>query len=199
MTPSERLKVFADSPNFIATIVSEAEKNNATASDLVRGLTEEQLNWKPDAKQWSIAQCLEHLAVTSRQFNGYFAQLIESARLKWPTIGAVRYRPSLVGGWLIKQVVPETSRAFPAPKVFRPSDSSSIHDALGLFLKQQEEFVRFVQQSEGVDYNRARLRSPVTPLMRYSLADAFVVTIVHGYRHLAQANRVKAMPNFPNT
>lgn len=198
MTPSERLKAFTDSPNFIATIVAEAEKNNATANDLVRGLTEEQLNWKPDATQWSIAQCLEHLAVTSRQFNGYFNQLIESARLKWPTIGAIPYRPSLVGGWLIKQVVPETTRKVSAPKVFKPSDSSSIKDALGLFLKQQEEFVSFVRQSEGVDYNRARLRSPVTPLMRYSLADAFVVTIVHGYRHLAQANRVKAMPNFPN-
>lgn len=198
MKPSERLRVFADSPNFIRTIVSEAEKNNATATDLVRGLTEQQLNWKPNATQWSIAQCLEHLAVTSKQFNGYFNQLIESARLKWPTNGAIPYRPSLVGGWLIKQVVPETTRKVPAPKVFKPSDSSSIQDALGLFLKQQEEFVRFVRESEGVDYNRARLRSPVTPLMRYSLADAFVVTIVHGYRHLAQANRVKAMPNFPN-
>ena len=198
MKPSERLKVFADAPNFIAMIVAEAEKNNATANDLVQGLTEEQLNWKPDATQWSVAQCLEHLAVTSKQFNGYFKQLIEGARLKWPTNGAIPYRPSLVGGWLIKQVVPETTRKVPAPKVFKPSDSSSIHDALGLFLKQQEEFVRFVRESEGVDYNRARLRSPVTPLMRYSLADAFVVTIVHGYRHLAQANRVKAMPNFPN-
>jgi hypothetical protein len=198
LKPSERLQLFADAPNFIATIVSEAEKNNETANDLVRGLTEAQLNWKPDATQWSIAQCLEHLAVTSRQFNGYFNQLIESARLKWPTNGAIPYRPSLVGGWLIKQVVPETTRKISAPKVFKPSDSSSIKEALGLFLKQQEEFVRFVRESEGVDYNRARLRSPVTPLMRYSLADAFVVTIVHGYRHLAQANRVKAMPNFPN-
>jgi len=198
LKPSERLRVFADAPNFIAMIVAEAEKNNATANDLVQGLTEEQLNWKPDAQQWSVAQCLEHLAVTSKQFNGYFRQLIEGARLKWPTNGDIPYRPSLVGGWLIKQVVPETTRKVPAPKVFKPSDSSSIHDALGLFLKQQEEFVRFVRESEGVDYNRARLRSPVTPLMRYSLADAFVVTIVHGYRHLAQANRVKAMPNFPN-
>ena len=198
MKPSERLQLFADAPNFIAMIISEADKNNETARDLVRGLTDEQLNWKPDATQWSIAQCLEHLAVTSRQFNGYFKQLIESARLKWPTNGPIPYRPSVVGGWLIKQVVPETRRKVPSPKVFRPSDSSSIHDALGLFLKQQEEFLAFVRESEGVDYNRARLRSPVTPLMRYSLADAFVVTIVHGYRHLAQANRVRAMPNFPN-
>ena len=198
MKASERLRLFADSQNFIAMIVAEAGKNNATANELARGLTEEQLNWKPDATQWGIAQCLEHLAVTSRQFNSYFKDLIERARQRWPTKGVIPYRPSFVGGLLIKQVVPETTRAFPAPKVFRPSESSAIHDALGLFLQQQEEFVRFVRESEGVDYNRARLRSPVTPLMRYSLADAFVVTIVHGYRHLAQANRVKAMPNFPN-
>lgn len=198
MTASERLRLFADSPNFILMIVSEAEKNNATANDLVRGLAEAQLNWKPDATQWSIAQCLEHLAVTSKQFNRYFTDLIDRARKRWPTKRVIPYRPSFVGGLLIKQVVPETTRAFPAPKVFRPSDSSAIHDALGLFLQQQQEFMRFVRASEGVDYNRARLRSPVTPLMRYSLADAFVVTIVHGYRHLAQANRVKAMSNFPN-
>ena len=69
-----------------------------------------------------------------------------------------------------------------------------------LFLEQRRVGLLWstLRESEGVDYNRARLRSPVTPLMRYSLADAFVVTIVHGYRHLAQANRVKAMPNFPN-
>lgn len=194
----DRLKLFTASPNPLQTIVAEAEKNNEAARQLVQGLSEAQLNWKPDAKQWSIAQCLEHLAVTSRQFNTYFTDVIERARQKWPASGTIPYRPSFVGGWLIKQVVPETTRKFPSPKVFRPSDSSSIQDALGLFLKQQEKFLDFVRQSEGVDYNRARLRSPVTPLMRYSLADAFVVTIVHGHRHLAQANRVKAMPNFPN-
>jgi hypothetical protein len=199
LNAAQRLKQFTESPDFIGTILAEAEKNNRSATELVAGLTEEQLNWKPDVNQWSIAQCLEHLAVTSRQFNRYFADIIERGRRKWPVKGSTPYRPSFVGGLLIKQVVPETTRPFPAPKVFRPSDSSSIYDALGLFLKQQEEFVGFVRRSEGVDYNRARLRSPVTPLMRYSLADAFVVTIVHGYRHLGQARRLKALPNFPSS
>ena len=44
----------------------------------------------------------------------------------------------------------------------------------------------------------ARLRAYVTRLMRSYLADALVVTIVHEYRHLAQAARVRAMPEFPN-
>lgn len=194
----DRIKLFTESPNFLHTVVSEAERNNDAARELVKGLSEEQLNWKPEANRWSMAQCLEHLAVTSRGFNGYFPLTIERARNRWPTTASVRYRPSLVGGLLIKQVVPETTRRVPAPKVFRPSDSSAINDALGIFLKQQDEFLSFVRESEGVDYNRARLRSPVTPLMRYSLADAFVVTIVHEYRHLAQAARVRAMTGFPN-
>ncbi len=194
----DRIKLFTESPNFLHTVAAEAERNNDAARELVKGLSEEQLNWKPEAKRWSIAQCLEHLAVTSRGFNRYFPQTIERARNRWPTSSSVPYRPSLVGGLLIKQVVPETTRRLPAPKIFKPADSSAINDALGIFLKQQDRFLSFVRQSEGADYNRARLRSPVTPLMRYSLADAFVVTIVHEYRHLAQAARVRAMSEFPN-
>jgi hypothetical protein len=33
--------------------------------------------------------------------------------------------------------------------------------------------------------------------MRYSLADAFVVVVVHNQRHLAQARRVRELTNFP--
>lgn len=66
-----------------------------------------------------------------------------------------------------------------------------------MFVNQQARFLDFVHQSTGIDYNKARLRSPVTPLMRYSLADAFVVTVLHGQRHLAQARRVRELPEFP--
>ena len=193
-----RLKLFLESPDFLQTIVTEAEKNNETARQLVTGLSAEQLNWKPSSKQWSIAQCLEHLAVTSSRFDPYFTEAIARARTRWPVSGRVVYKPSMVGGWLIRQVVPETTRKVSAPKVFRPADSSSIRDALESFLKQQQRFLIFVQESEGIDYNRTRLRSPVTPLMRYSLADAFVVTVVHEQRHLGQARRVRELPNFPN-
>ena len=194
----DRIKLFTEAPHFLDTVICEAEKNNDTARQLVEGLSDEQLNWKPEAKRWSMAQCLEHLAVASGGFDSYFRETIERARARWPTTRAVLYRPTFVGGLLIRQVVPETTRRFPSPKIFKPSDSSAIHDALGIFLKQQTQFLSFVQESEGTDYNRARLRSPVTPLMRYSLADAFVVTIVHEHRHLGQAWRVRETPGFPN-
>jgi DinB superfamily len=192
------LQTFIDAPNFLELVVAEAEKNNEMARQLFEGLTEAQLNWKPDANQWSVAQCLEHLAVATQEFDKYFAATLDRARRKPPTANPPAYRPTMMGGWLAKQVAPEAARKLPAPKIFRPADASNIRDALQQFLDRHVKFSDFVRQCDGIDYNRARLRSPVTPLIRYSLADAFVITVLHGQRHLAQANRVKTAVNFPN-
>jgi hypothetical protein len=187
---------FLQSTNLLQTIVAVAEENSAAARELVSGLSHAQLNWKVSPEKWSIAQCLDHLAVTSRRFDGYFTAALERGRKKWPVTSGPAYRPSFMGGWLIKQVHPVTGRNLPAPKVFRPA-SSEIDQPLEKFLKQQDRFMAFVRGSEGVDYNKTKIRSPVTPLMRYSLADAFVVTVVHGRRHLGQARRVRETPGFP--
>ena len=168
------MKRFLESSDLLATVVAEAEKNNDEAKLLVTGLSDAQLTWTSNPDSWSIAQCLDHLRATSKAFEPYLTAAIERGKEKWPTDSPVPYRPSWVGGWLIKQVLPETTRKVPAPKVFRPTESPTIKNALADFLKQQDEFVGFVRKARGVDYNKTRLRSPVTPLMRYSLADAFV-------------------------
>ena len=191
------MKLFLESPNFLQTIATEAQNNSDAVRELVNGLTETQLNWKPAADKWSIAQCLDHLAITSNRFDSYFSAAIARARRKRPVTSAPKYQPTLVGGWLIKQVEPTTGRNLPAPKVFRPS-ASEINNAAAKFLHQQDQFLEFVRSSKGIDYNKIRLRSPVTPLMRYSLADAYVVTVVHGQRHIAQARRVRETAGFPN-
>jgi hypothetical protein len=76
--------------------------------------------------------------------------------------------------------------------------SADLLQTIVWFRQQQERFVRFVKDAAGIDYNKTKLRSPVTPLMRYSLADAFVLTVVHGRRHLGQAQRVRETPGFPS-
>lgn len=191
------MKTFLESPNLLETIATEAAKVSEDAKRLVVGLTEQQLNWKPAADKWSIAQCLDHLAVSSEKFEPYLTAAIARGHEKWPVSSAVAYRPTWLGGWLVKQLLPENTKKIPAPKVFRPPEASTIHGALERFLKQQDEFLGFVNKAEGIDYNKTKLRSPVTPLMRYSLADAFVITAVHGQRHLGQARRVRETAGFP--
>jgi hypothetical protein len=183
--------------NLLQTVVAGAEKNSDDAHQLFGDLTEDQRNWKPSPDRWSIAQCLDHLAVATDKFGPYLTAAIASGREKYPVAISPGYQPSLLGGWLIRQLLPESTRRVPAPKIFRPGETAPILGALEHFLKAQNEFLGFVRQAEGLDYNKARLRSPVTPLMRYSLADAFVITVVHGQRHLGQAQRVHEAQGFP--
>src|SRR5207253_955372 len=135
------MKQFLDSSNLLQTIVTESEKNSETARTLTSDLSEAQLNWKPSPEQWSIAQCLEHLAITSGKFDNYFSSALERARKKRPVTNAPAYKPSMVGGWLARQIDPEGGRNLPAPKIFRQSDLSSIHAPLELFLDQQVKFI----------------------------------------------------------
>jgi hypothetical protein len=190
------MRVFLESTDLLETISDESQKNSATAQALAGQLNESQLNWKPAPKSWSIAQCLQHLTVSTEKFGEYFTKAIAQGREKRPAENAPAYRPTLLGGWLIKQVLPESTRKVPAPKVFRPV-SSEIDRPLEKLLAQQEKFLAFVRATKGIDYNKIRLRSPVTPLMRYSLADAYVLTVVHAQRHLGQARRVRETTGFP--
>jgi hypothetical protein len=189
---------FLQSTNLLETIVVGAEENSKAARELVSGLSNAQLNWKPAPEKWSIAQCLDHLAIAAQKFDGYFSGALARGRKNWPVTAGPAYRPSFMGGWLVKYVSPEAVKKLTAPKVFRPAESANIDEPLEKFLKQQERFIEFVRATNGIDYNKTRLRSPVTPLMRYSLADAFVITVVHGQRHLAQARRVRETPGFPS-
>src|SRR6266852_9318427 len=138
------MKQFLESDDLLQTIASETEKVNSDARQLVADLADAQLNWKPAPNGWSIAQCLEHLAVTSEKFDQDFARALARGREKRPASGAVRYRPTILGGWLVKQLLPDAKRKMPAPGVFRPAESSTINGALDRFLNQQEKFLGFV-------------------------------------------------------
>lgn len=191
------MKQFLESSNLLQTVGAVTEETSNAASQLAAGLSDEQLNWKPAPDRWSIAQCLDHLAVATEKFQPYITAALAQGGEKYPVTMAPAYQPTWLGGWLIKQLLPAATRKIPAPKIFRPVETAAIHHALEHFLKQQAVFLNYLRQAEGLNYNKTRLRSPVTPIMRYSLADAFVITAVHGQRHLAQARRVRETPGFP--
>jgi hypothetical protein len=190
------MKQFLESKNLVDTVMTQAQRNADEARDVADGLSEAQLNWKPSPDKWSIAQCLEHLTAASRGFNRYFVDALARGRQRFATASAPTYQPSFMGRWLIKHVEPESPRKLRAPKIFKPS-ASNVRNALDNFLEQQKAFLKFLGETNGIDYNRTRLRSPVTALVRYSLADAYVITVSHEQRHLQQARRVRETPGFP--
>ena len=74
------MREFLESPDLLQTIVTETRKNNDDAKRLAAKLSEQQLNWKPSPDKWSIAQCLDHLAVTSSEFDSLFTDAVARGR-----------------------------------------------------------------------------------------------------------------------
>ena len=46
------------------------------ARGLVTDLTDDQFNWAPDAKRWSVGQCLEHLNITYGKWLPHFEETV---------------------------------------------------------------------------------------------------------------------------
>jgi hypothetical protein len=158
-------------------------------------LSPEQLNWKPAAKSWSVAQCMDHLILTNSEFFGEIDEIIAGTR---KNSFFENYSP-LTGWWgrfLIKAVT-EGSRPARAPskRIEPPSDIES--DIVERYCRHQDELVEKVSRTGNADWEKTVLTSPFLPVMTYKMADAYVVLVQHSKRHINQAKRVMETEGFP--
>jgi len=161
------------------------------------GLTAQQLNWKPGADRWSVAQCFDHLVTANKAYFPIFEKILtgEKKNTFWESVPWV---PGLLGGIVIKAVDPESKRKVKAPRVFRPSSSNIDEGVIPRFFDQQNQVIRYMKATEDLNLERIIISSPVTNLVTYSLMDAYRIIITHEKRHLRQAIRVSETPGFPN-
>src|SRR5688572_31468746 len=119
-------------------------------SDVVRdteatfgGLDARQLNWRPDAQQWSVAQCFDHLLTANRLMFDAAEEALTGAAP--PTIWQrLPILPSLFGRALIRSQAPDSARKYKAPSKAQPSVSDVAPDIIGRFVHQQREAARAV-------------------------------------------------------
>lgn len=181
----------------VAALVDEA---TAIAVDAERGfshLTLDQLNWKPGADQWSVAQCFEHLIKIN---SAYFPQ--------WRRIEQGAYRPTwrdrvpllarFFGSIVLRAVQPESRRKFKAAKHVEPSPSAIDAGIIARFTAHQREVIEHMAVAGSRDAAALTITSPVAPIAFYSLLDAFRIIVAHERRHMAQAERVVRAQGFPS-
>ena len=172
---------------------------NAIAGETLAGfghLTAQQLNWKPSADQWSVAQCFDHLVTANEAFFPIFEKVLsgEKKNAFWENLP---WLPAFWGKMLIKAVAPQSTRKLKAPKIFHPSNSTVDGDIIRRFIDQQNQVIRYIKATEDLDLKKIKISSPVTNLITYSLMDAYRIIINHEKRHLLQAMRVSEMEGFP--
>jgi hypothetical protein len=193
---NETVSVQGNHPEDIQGIFDDLEANDRRASDLVHGLSDEQLNWRPDARSWSIAQCLDHLNVSNRIYLAPMLAGIEAGR----RAGKTRKGP-IRSGFLerlfIGNLEPPPKRKLPAPRKLVPAARKQKAEVMKEWRLAQDETRSLLHAAAGLDLNRIRFVNPLIPLIRFTVGTGFLVIAAHERRHLWQAERVKANPAFP--
>jgi hypothetical protein len=189
VTTMDRQK--ADLANLIATANNIANEAKSTFGQL----TPSQLNWKPSADRWSVAQCFDHLLTANK---GYIP-VIESVlagkkRTFWERMPLL---PGLGGKLLIKSLDPANTRKLKAPKKFEPAQSNVSGSVINDFVVQQGKIVEKMKATEHLDLEKIVITSPSLAAITYSLMDAYRIIVVHEQRHFQQAKRVTEESGFP--
>ncbi|MFL6264191.1 MAG: DinB family protein [Thermoanaerobaculia bacterium] len=183
-------------PDDVLELLRALDENDRRAEDLARDLDDERLNWRPDERSWSIAQCLDHLNAGSFAYLEPMREALERARRK----GAVRrgpIRPGPFGRWFVATLEPPPKRRLPAPKKIVPAPRKGKAEVMEEWRRAQVAVKDLLREAAGLDLNGTRFVNPFIPLIRFSLGTGLAVLPAHQRRHLLQAERVKANPRFP--
>ena len=162
--------------------------------ELARGLSPEQLNWKPTEDVWSVGQCLHHLYVTNEVYLPAISKALDG-RPPSPVPGIT---PGWLGRWFIRTYIepsPQSKRAQAPGKIApaRQVDSS----VLELFLRSDDVARALVRRAGAYDVNRIRFKNPLIPLVRFTVGTGLEILWRHQRRHLLQAERIRRTATFP--
>ena len=155
-----------------------------------------QLNWRPTAASWSVAQCLDHLLRADHKMLQALDAAVDGSRPPawWQRLP---FLPGLFGVLMIKSQMPGATGKFTAPQAARPSSSALDPGIVGQFVAHQEEAAARVRSLDDGDARRIIMISPFVSFITYSVLDGCRLLVAHERRHVEQARRVTEHPGFP--
>jgi hypothetical protein len=180
----------------IAEVKAGLEDVARDAQSAFGGLDARQLNWRPDATRWSVAQCVEHLLVANRLMIQSAVDAIDGTRPRtvWQRLPIW---PGVLGRMLIRSQAPGTTRKFKAPPLAQPAASAVAADIVQQFVAQHADAVARLGTLGERDAASAIMTSPFIRVITYSVLDGWRLIVAHDHRHIAQARRVMQAPGFP--
>jgi len=168
------------------------------AHQLLDGLSDAQLGWKPAPERWSIAECVEHLVITTGLTLRNAGPALERGRAE-RIQGEPPFRFGWLGGWFVRMMETPGRRPMLSPVNFVPKGNLPARELRERFFATQQELRRMLEAARGVALDRLKAGSSAKGAgwLRLNLAAWFAATLAHERRHLAQARRVAESSGFP--
>jgi DinB superfamily len=155
----------------------------------VRGLSTAQLNFKADSSRWSVAQCVEHIALAEAALTMAYQQTLNSPADPSKR-DSIKYSDQQIIHFLT-----DRSRKFQAPEMLKPVGSfGSFQASLDSFVARRNRNIEFIKTTQ------ADLRDHCSTFPGVGMVDDYQVVLFmvsHSKRHTLQLEEVKANMNFP--
>jgi hypothetical protein len=163
---------------------------------LVANLRDDQFTWRPAADRWSIGECFEHLNLTAAAFVPAIDAAIADARARNLRAAGPFVYP-LFERLFVTANEPPPGRRMRAFRKYRPAPRLTCAAVMSAFSGWQDRLEDRVKAADGLDLRRARQRSPILPVMKWSLGTMFGLVLAHERRHIWQARQVRTDRGFP--
>lgn len=180
----------------LRTCAEELEEQSARVRSMVSPLSESQFGWRPEPDRWSLGQNLTHLALTNRSYVRAIEDAVEEARADG-CVAEPPYRHPWLGRWLIRLLEPPARLKVKTFSRLEPPDSGSREEVLADFEAAQEEVLKSMEESNGVDLGRARFPSPFFGALKLSVGQAYRIILAHNRRHFHQMRGIVQNEAFP--
>lgn len=168
--------------------IEHLTKTRDNMQQTLDGLSEEQLNYKSTPESWSIAECVEHLAISENAFSGML-----SGALEIPADMAKRAEVKMSDEDLLGMITDRTNKV-KTSEAFEPSGKfGSYEETLEAFNSKRAEHIEYIKTTED-DLRHHYGQLP------FGTIDAYQVMLFmsgHTERHTKQMEEIMADENFP--
>jgi len=157
--------------------------------DAVKNLSDAQLNWKPADSVWSVAECIEHIALSEKNLFDYGQSSLKEAanpdkrkELKYTTEQDV-----------IKMITDRSFRVKTREGFIPTNQFGSAQKSLEAFVERRNGLIDYVKRTDD-DLRNHFVALPFGTLDTYQF---LIFLAAHTKRHTLQIEEVKANPGFP--
>ena len=168
--------------------VAELTKSRDFLKINVDGLSNAQLNFKPSPDSWSVAECVEHLAISESMIGG----MLQGA-LQTEADPSKRSEVSMSDEQLLN-IVASRDQKVKTGEAFEPSGKfGSYEDSLIEFLSKREAHIAYLNST----HDDLRNHYAQAPFGTIDGLQVLLFMSAHTERHVKQMKEVMDAPGFP--
>lgn len=169
-------------------IMEYLEETEEALIEVTEDLSEEQMQYKPDAESWSIAEIIEHINMVENSMKTMINNKM-NADSESENIEVKMTDDQVI------QLITNRSQKFKTQNQFEPTgEYTTADDAIKAFIDQRENITDWIKDSN------TDMRSVVITDFPFGPVDGYQTLLFmagHTERHTAQIEEVKASPDFP--